>query len=76
MSFESTGVAPEGVLLTKEDFLALLSWLAQRIEDNDSMEGSLAYEVGEEPETFRVQGALRHGNSMGQGALRLLREGL
>lgn len=72
--FESSGVAPNGKRLSKEEFIAVLRELITSIEADDSMEGSLAYEWGEEPGTYRVQTALRVGNSMGQGGMRLLRD--
>jgi hypothetical protein len=75
-AFESSGVAPEGKLLTKAEFIILLEALIRDIAEDDSMEGSLSYEWGEEPESFRVQAALRVGNSAGQGGLRLIREGI
>jgi len=71
--FESSGVAPQGKRLSKEQFIVVLHGLIESIEADDSMEGSLAYEWGEEPGTYRVQAALRVGNSMGQGGMRLLR---
>jgi len=73
---ESSGVAPDGTVLTEVAFLALLDWLREQIAEGDSMEGSLAYEWGEDPDTYLVQGALRHGNSLGgQGFVRLIRRG-
>lgn len=74
--FESSGVAPQGKLMSKEQFVELLGTLIGSIEADDSMEGSLAYEWGERPGSYRVQAALCHGNSMGQGAIRLVRADL
>lgn len=61
------------VTMTREAFLAVLDDLRASIATDDSMEGSLAYEWGDEPGVYRVAGALRVGNSQGQGGLRLLR---
>lgn len=75
------GVAPYGIHVTKTQMLAELDRLRRSIEEDDSFEGSLAYEIttegpdSEEAE-FLLQAALRVGNSMGQGGLRLLRTGL
>jgi hypothetical protein len=77
---ESSGVAPYGAQLSKEDLTTLLQWLIDRIEADDSMEGSFAYELAlsqdGDPGDYWVQAALRHGNSMGQGSLRLVRKDL
>lgn len=77
----SSGVAGYGLQLTKTELLAELDLLRKTIEGDDSFEGSFAYEMtledGESEEAvFLVQAALRIGNSMGQGGLRLLRAGL
>jgi hypothetical protein len=71
--FESSGVAPQGKRLSKGQFIVILHELIESVEADDSMEGSLAYQWGEEAGTYRVQAALRVGNSMGQGGMRLLR---
>lgn len=69
-------IAPRGRLFSKEEFLEILDDLRSWIENGDSMEGSLAYETAwgkeDEPGSFRVQGALRFGTSMGQGSVRVL----
>jgi len=60
------------ITLSKEDFLAVLDDLRAWIAMDDSMEGSLAYEWASEPDTYRVQGFVRFGNSDGQGGARVL----
>ena len=74
------GVASYGIRLTRTQLLAELDGLRRSIEHDDSFEGSISYEITIEPEgdepVFLVMAALRIGNSMGQGGMRLLRAGL
>jgi hypothetical protein len=60
--------------LSKDEFVAVLTDLLAWVQQDDSMEGSLAYEWGDQPGEYRVAGVLRMGNSMGQGGVRLLQE--
>lgn len=60
--------------VSKAELVAILEDLIAWVEADDSMEGSLAYEWGDEPGRYRVAGVLRMGNSMGQGGVRLLQE--
>lgn len=60
------------VLMMTQQFLELLDDLRSWIVQGDSMEGSLAYEWGNEFGTYRVHAALRNGNSMGQGGMRMV----
>lgn len=57
--------------LSREQFVHLLTEWGQWVQENDTMEGSLQYEqVGSDE--YEVGCALRFGNSMGQGSVRLL----
>lgn len=60
-------------VMSREEFVGVLKDLAEWIEHDSSMEGSLAYEWGDAPGEYRVAGALRMGNDVGQGGMRLLR---
>lgn len=62
------------VTMSREEFVTHLHWLIDRIEADDSFEGSLEYRWSERPGMYDVHGALRFGNSMGQGSMRLIGE--
>lgn len=59
--------------LSKQEFLELLDELKALVEADDSMEGNLAYQWGKQPGEYEVTAALRTGNAMGQGGIRLVR---
>lgn len=61
---------PEG------DFVALLHWLTERVEARDSAGGYLEFEWSETPGVYNIRAGLRYGNSMGQGGMRLIQEGI
>lgn len=60
------------LVLTKGQFLEVLTDLMDWIREDDSMGGRLAYEWGPVPGTYNVVGVLQMGNSQGQGAIRML----
>jgi hypothetical protein len=62
---------PGPIKLTTEELAATLRWMATLIDGDDSAGGSLQYEWSEQPGVYNVEGAIRYGNSMGQGSIRL-----
>lgn len=74
------------VYVTKEQLLAVLDEVKALVEDDDSFEGSLSYELPWAKEIgypvddpigrpgFRLRASYRVGNSMGQGGLRMIGE--
>jgi hypothetical protein len=70
------GVEPSGKpkALPRAELLELIDLLHALISADDSMEGHLQYEWGDEPGTYNVLAALRFGNRDGQGGVRLIGE--
>lgn len=70
--------------LTKDQFVAVLEDMRDKVLANDSFEGSLSYElpwstelgdpVDDSRSGFRVRASYRTGNSMGQGGMRMIGE--
>ncbi len=62
--------------MAHDEFVALLKWLTERVEADDSMGGFIEYEWSETPGVYNVRAGLRHGNSEGQGGMRMIMEGI
>lgn len=63
------------MILDKRGLVELLEEMAQLVKDNDSFEGNIHYTCMEEgipAGHYKVVGAFRHGNSMGQGGMAIL----
>ncbi len=54
--------------MKKSELISLLKYTAQCLEENDSFEGRLRYQLKGKDE-FSVDCAIRHGNSEGQGSM-------
>lgn len=61
--------------MTKDDFVKLLEATLAAVKEDDSFEGRIAYEMGEQPHTYVVQAVVRVGNSQGQGGVMMVQEG-
>lgn len=59
------------MLKTKAELLSVLRDMIDRIEHDDSMEGTITY-IGEDFQIFRVAAIYRIGNSQGQGGMRIV----
>lgn len=59
--------------LMTDELEATLQWLAAVIVGRDSAGGWIQYEWSDTPGVYDVRGAVRYGNSMGQGSMRLFR---
>ena len=53
--------------MKKEQLIQLLEQTITALKENDSMEGRIMYQFGDEPGTFNVDAFVRVGNSQGQG---------
>ena len=62
------------MIISKDEFLAAIDSLRAEVEKDASMEGSLRYEWGDEPDTYRVGAFIRVGNDVGQGGVMLIQE--
>ena len=63
------------MILDKRGLVELLEELSQLVKDDDSFEGNISYSLeghGPDGPHFKVVGAFRHGNSMGQGGMAIL----
>ena len=64
---------PAPIPMNAADLADLLHEIANRVEEHDSFDGSLTYNITErEKDEYDVQGLYRHGNARGQGFTRVL----
>jgi len=62
------------MILNPEKAAGYLRDAASEIERGASMEGSIRWEWGDEPGTYRLQAFYRVGNDMGQGGAVIVKE--
>ena len=63
------------MILDKRGLVELLEELSELVKNDDSFEGNISYTCmheGLSSDQFKVTGAFRHGNSMGQGSVAIL----
>jgi len=53
--------------MSRAELVQFLSWAAEMVTHDDSMEGTITYAWSDEPGDYDVHAFLRTGNSMGQG---------
>lgn len=62
--------------MKKAEFIQLLKATIAAVENDDSIQGRIAYEASSAPDTFNVDAFVRVGNAMGQGSCILVQEAL
>lgn len=63
------------IFMTSEELVLVLRDMAERVEKNDSFEGSIEYtlpDILDAQDGFRVRASYRVGNLNGQGSMRMV----
>jgi hypothetical protein len=65
---------PNARRVSRDELAATLRWAAELVDEDDSAQANIQYGWSEEPGTYLLAGAVRFGNQMGQGSVRILGE--